>query len=169
MPRSFFVILIAMVANLNRRRPGDNSRSKDSLEYYTWLAETAEKGKISSIFFADTYGFFETYGGSVDSQLRGGSHTGTIDPVAIVAAMALASKSVSFAITGSATYLSEFTINSRSFLMYSDLPVAVLILAHRAFPVGAHLVDIGPYYKRSYRLECSYEFRKRCRKANGRY
>jgi hypothetical protein len=35
--------------------PKDNSRTKDSLEYYLWLAKLAEKGKLTSIFFADTY------------------------------------------------------------------------------------------------------------------
>jgi hypothetical protein len=37
------------------RDPKDNSRQKDSLEYYLWLAKLAEKGKITSLFFADTY------------------------------------------------------------------------------------------------------------------
>ncbi len=37
------------------RDPKDNSREKDTLEYYLWLAKLAEKGKITSIFFADTY------------------------------------------------------------------------------------------------------------------
>lgn len=36
--------------------PKDNSRTKDRLDYYIWLAKLAEKGKITSIFFADTVG-----------------------------------------------------------------------------------------------------------------
>jgi hypothetical protein len=40
---------------LNLRDPKDNSRIKDKLDYYIWLAKLAEKGKITSIFFADTY------------------------------------------------------------------------------------------------------------------
>jgi hypothetical protein len=62
------------------RRSEDNSRYKDRLDYYVWLAKLAEKGKITSVFFADTYGFFDTYEGKPDAQFRGGSHTGTIDP-----------------------------------------------------------------------------------------
>lgn len=38
------------------RNPKDNSRTKDNIDYYVWLAKLAEKGKITSIFFADTYG-----------------------------------------------------------------------------------------------------------------
>jgi alkanesulfonate monooxygenase SsuD/methylene tetrahydromethanopterin reductase-like flavin-dependent oxidoreductase (luciferase family) len=89
------------------RRSEDNSRYKDRLDYYVWLAKLAEKGKITSVFFADTYGFFDTYEGKPDAQFRGGSHTGTIDPVAVLAAMAMVTKSVSFAITGSTTYISK--------------------------------------------------------------
>ena len=32
----------------------DNTKEKDRLEYYLWLAKIAEKGKISCIFFADS-------------------------------------------------------------------------------------------------------------------
>ena len=38
------------------RNPNDNSRNKDRLEYWLWLAKLAEKGKITSIFLADSYG-----------------------------------------------------------------------------------------------------------------
>jgi hypothetical protein len=40
----------------SKRAPGDNTRMKDSVEYYTWLAQLAEKGKTTCIFFADVYG-----------------------------------------------------------------------------------------------------------------
>lgn len=38
------------------REDDDNSRYKDRLEYYLWLAKLADKGKISTIFVADVYG-----------------------------------------------------------------------------------------------------------------
>jgi hypothetical protein len=41
---------------ISHRAPGDNTRTKDSVEYNTWLAKLAEKGKITCIFFADVYG-----------------------------------------------------------------------------------------------------------------
>jgi alkanesulfonate monooxygenase SsuD/methylene tetrahydromethanopterin reductase-like flavin-dependent oxidoreductase (luciferase family) len=46
----------------------------------------------------------------VGSQLRGGSHAGSIDPVPIVAAVAMVSKSVSFTIIRSTTYLKPFLL-----------------------------------------------------------
>jgi hypothetical protein len=51
--------------------PADKSRTKDSLEYYTWLAELADKGKSTSFFFANTYAFMNTYGGRGDGSFRG--------------------------------------------------------------------------------------------------
>lgn len=46
---------ISSSADAEHSDPKDNSRSKDTLEYYLWLAKLAERGKITSIFFADTY------------------------------------------------------------------------------------------------------------------
>lgn len=86
------------------------TRFKDRLDYYVWMAKTAERGKITSIFFADTYGFFSTFMGSPAPQLMAGTHTGQIDPVSIVGAMAQATTSVSFALTGSTTYLRPFLL-----------------------------------------------------------
>ena len=85
--------------------PTDNSRKKDSLEYYTWLAKLADKGKITSIFFADTYAVMDTYEGRGDGSFRGGYAVAQLDPVVFVSAMAQVSKNVSFGITGSTSYV----------------------------------------------------------------
>lgn len=71
------------------------------------LAKLAEKGKITSIFFADTYGTHDVYGGNADTTFSGGVWVGMMDPVVVISAMAYATKSVSFAVTGSTSYLSE--------------------------------------------------------------
>jgi alkanesulfonate monooxygenase SsuD/methylene tetrahydromethanopterin reductase-like flavin-dependent oxidoreductase (luciferase family) len=83
------------------------TRHKDRLDYYVWLAQTAEKGKITSIFFADLYGNHETYGGNADATFKGGVWVAMLDPIVVIAAMAQATKSVSFAVTGSTSYLSK--------------------------------------------------------------
>ena len=83
----------------------DNSSSKDSLEYYVWLAKLAEKGKITSIFLADTYAVMDTYAGRGDASFRGGYAVAQLDPVVFVSAMAQVSKNVSFGITGSTSYI----------------------------------------------------------------
>lgn len=93
-----------------KRDPNDNSRSKDRLEYYTWLAKTAERGKISSIFFADVYSPHEVYGGNGDASYRGGSQIARLDPTLLVSAMAQVTKSVCFGITGSTSYIRTSSI-----------------------------------------------------------
>lgn len=87
------------------RLPEDNSGTKDSLDYYIWLAKLAEKGKITGIFFADVYGLHEAFPGQVEAQLRSGANCAQMDPIVYVSAMASVTKSVSFGITGSTSYL----------------------------------------------------------------
>ena len=70
-------------------RPGDNSGTKDSLEYYMNMAKLAEKAKITGIFFADTYAGHDVYGGSMDAILRAGTQVAQLDPLVIVSAMAV--------------------------------------------------------------------------------
>ncbi len=69
--------------------PGDNSRTKDRLKYYTDLAKLAEKHKITCIFFADTYAGHDIYGGNMDAVLRAGVQVAQLDPLLIVSAMAV--------------------------------------------------------------------------------
>lgn len=85
--------------------PEDNSRTKDRLEYWLWLARLAEKGKITSVFIADSYGGHAIYGGGADASFKGGSHIGKLDPLMTVSAMAAVTKSVSFGITASTSYI----------------------------------------------------------------
>jgi alkanesulfonate monooxygenase SsuD/methylene tetrahydromethanopterin reductase-like flavin-dependent oxidoreductase (luciferase family) len=90
--------------------PEDNSRYKDRLEYYLWLAKLADRGKITAIFFADGYGVMQTYEGKPDALYRGGSMVGYLDPVTLVSAMAAVTKSVGFGITGSTSYIRQFLV-----------------------------------------------------------
>ncbi|KAK4502092.1 hypothetical protein PRZ48_007903 [Zasmidium cellare] len=91
-------------------RPGDNSHTKDSLEYYINLATLAEKAKITAIFFADTYAGHAVYGGSMDAVLRSGTQVAQLDPLVIISAMAAVTKSVSFGVTGSTSYIPPFPL-----------------------------------------------------------
>ncbi|KAK3046901.1 hypothetical protein LTR09_011652 [Extremus antarcticus] len=90
--------------------PGDNSRTKDRLKYYTDLAKLAEKHKITCIFFADTYAGHDIYGGNMDAVLRAGVQVAQLDPLLIVSAMAAVTESVSFGVTGSVTYIPPFAL-----------------------------------------------------------
>ncbi|RDW57187.1 hypothetical protein BP6252_13835 [Coleophoma cylindrospora] len=90
--------------------PEDNSKWKDSLDYYIWLAKLAEKGKITGIFFADIYGVHDSYPGQSSDQFRSGATCAQMDPMVWVSAMASVSKSVSFGITGSTSYINPFVL-----------------------------------------------------------
>lgn len=74
-------------------RPGDNSHSKDSLDYYINMAKLAEKAKITAIFFADTYAGHAVYGGSMDAILKSGTQVAQLDPLVIISAMAVSTNS----------------------------------------------------------------------------
>jgi hypothetical protein len=101
------------MADWNHRNPEDNSRSKDTIEYYIWLAKLAEKGKITSIFFADTYAVHDTYQGKADASFRGGHAAGQLDPTIMAATMCSVTKSVSVGITGSTTYIPVSFLHTR--------------------------------------------------------
>jgi alkanesulfonate monooxygenase SsuD/methylene tetrahydromethanopterin reductase-like flavin-dependent oxidoreductase (luciferase family) len=87
------------------RSPNDISHTKDTIEYYTWLAKLAEKGKISTIFFADAYGCDEIYEDDYSATLKGGSTVAALDPMVWISAMAAVTKSVGFALTASTSYI----------------------------------------------------------------
>jgi alkanesulfonate monooxygenase SsuD/methylene tetrahydromethanopterin reductase-like flavin-dependent oxidoreductase (luciferase family) len=93
-----------------RRNPGDSQPQKASIEYYTWLAKLAEKGKISGIFFADVYGVDDTFPGQMAEQFRSASNCAQLDPVVYISAMAAVTKSVCFGITGSTSYINVISL-----------------------------------------------------------
>lgn len=92
------------------RRPDDVSNKKDTLQYYINLAKLAERGKIAAIFFADWYAGFEIYGGSMDAMLKSGHQVAHLDPLPIISALAAVTKSVSFAVTMSTSYVNPYVL-----------------------------------------------------------
>ncbi|KAK4961163.1 hypothetical protein LTR10_001653 [Elasticomyces elasticus] len=92
------------------RSAEDNGKSKDRIKYWTWLAQLAERGKISAIFIADWYVGFDVYGGSLDACLKAGHQVAHLDPVPLIAAMAAVTSSVSFAPTISTTYVKPYIL-----------------------------------------------------------
>ena len=53
------------------------------------MAKLAEKAKITSIFFADTYAGHDVYGGNMDAVFRTGTQVAQLDPFVKVSAMAM--------------------------------------------------------------------------------
>lgn len=98
-------------------RPGDNSFSKDTLDYYIWMAKLAEKAKITGIFFADTYAGHAVYGGNMDAILRAGTQVAQLDPLVIISAMAVSipkhARMVGLALTMAGCYQECFVRRDR--------------------------------------------------------
>jgi len=95
--------------------PNDNTQGKSNIDHYLWLAKLAEKGKITSIFFADVYGIFDVYQGKPDAIFAGGSMCAYLDPVPLIPAMAAVTKSVSFGVTGSTSYICMYYQSNEHF------------------------------------------------------
>jgi hypothetical protein len=53
------------------------------------IAKLAEKAKITSIFFADTYAGHNVYGGNMDALFRAGTQVAQLDPLVIISTMAV--------------------------------------------------------------------------------
>jgi alkanesulfonate monooxygenase SsuD/methylene tetrahydromethanopterin reductase-like flavin-dependent oxidoreductase (luciferase family) len=83
------------------------------LQYWQWLARTAEKGKFTSIFIADGYATLDVYGGNADAQYKGGANIGAMDPLVIVPAMAAVTESIAFGVTASTSYIGKLTNSSK--------------------------------------------------------
>jgi FMN-dependent oxidoreductase (nitrilotriacetate monooxygenase family) len=86
------------------RHPADRSTDYKTLEHWTTLARTLERGCFDAVFLADGIGTNETYGASIDAALRHGSMVPTNDPVPLIAAMALVTRDLAFAVTGNVSF-----------------------------------------------------------------
>ncbi|KAH9831076.1 putative dibenzothiophene desulfurization enzyme A [Teratosphaeria destructans] len=93
------------------RDSADQGSTKDRLPYWINLAKLAERGKISFIFFADSYGEQEVFGGNSDPQLKAGNQIASMDPMVLIPAMAAVTKSVGFGVSGSTSYLNPYILS----------------------------------------------------------
>ncbi|KAH8649905.1 luciferase-like domain-containing protein [Xylariales sp. PMI_506] len=78
------------------KREGDNSRSKDRLDYWINIAKLADEGKITCIFFADSYAGKDVLGDEMKSIFASGTNVAQLDPLVIISAMAAVTKSVTY-------------------------------------------------------------------------
>ncbi|KIW00487.1 uncharacterized protein PV09_08008 [Verruconis gallopava] len=92
------------------RDPDDKGHTKDRLQYWLDLAKLAERGKISFIFFADSYGGQDVFGGNNDAQLRAGNQIASMDPAVLIPAMASVTKTVGFGVSASTSYLNPYIL-----------------------------------------------------------
>lgn len=84
--------------------PRDRALDFTSVEYWADYARMLERGLFDALFLADSLGVPDTYLDSYAPAFRSGALAPSLDPAVIVSAMALVTKNLGFAITGSASY-----------------------------------------------------------------
>ncbi|QND45772.1 LLM class flavin-dependent oxidoreductase (plasmid) [Rhizobium lusitanum] len=79
--------------------PRDRSDQYKTLDYWTSLAKTLERGLFDGIFLADIVGVYDVYQGSVDLTLRESIQLPVNDPLLLVSGMAAVTHHLGFGIT----------------------------------------------------------------------
>ncbi|KAK7682896.1 hypothetical protein QCA50_013928 [Cerrena zonata] len=83
------------------KHPKDKSRNYNTIEYWTNLAKTLERGKFNALFIADVLGGYDVFNGpqNLTAAAKSGAQWPINEPSAVVSAMAAVTKNLSFAIT----------------------------------------------------------------------
>ncbi|WP_040142663.1 LLM class flavin-dependent oxidoreductase [Rhizobium etli] len=79
--------------------PRDQSHRYKTLDYWTSLAQTLERGLFDGVFLADIIGVYDVYQGSTDLTVRESIQLPINDPLMLVSAMAAVTKNLGFGVT----------------------------------------------------------------------
>ena len=79
--------------------PDDRAETYNTLEYWTDLARTLERGKFDALFLADVLGIYDVYKGSPNTALEHAVQVPVNDPLMVVPAMAMVTEHLGFGIT----------------------------------------------------------------------
>ncbi|SDR08511.1 LLM class flavin-dependent oxidoreductase [Natronobacterium texcoconense] len=90
--------------------PGDQSHRYTDREYWTDVAQTAERAGFDAIFFADVRGIYDVYDDDRDPAIRRAIQTPSNAPQALVPAMAEVTDDIGFAITRSTSYVHPYQL-----------------------------------------------------------
>ena len=91
----------------------DQCTGYTSIDYYVDLAKLAERGLFDSIFFADSIGLMDKYGGDPAEAIRAGAMAPMNDPTLVIPAMAQATQHLGFGVTANLTYEHPFLMARR--------------------------------------------------------
>lgn len=86
------------------RHPRDRSANYKTIDYWTDLARTLERGLFDGLFLADVLGAYDVYGGGPDAALRANTQIPVNDPMLVVPPMAMVTENLCFGITGTLSY-----------------------------------------------------------------
>ena len=93
--------------------PRDHSADYRTLEYWTDLARTLERGLFDGLFLADIVGTYDVYQGNVDVPLRESIQLPVNDPLLLVPAMAAVTKRLGFGVTVNLSYEAPYLLARR--------------------------------------------------------
>ena len=93
--------------------PRDETWNYNSLGYWTQLAQLLERGLFDSLFIADVLGIYDVYGGNADAAIRHAVEFPVNDPLLLVSAMAAATESLCFGVTGTVSYEHPYSFARR--------------------------------------------------------
>lgn len=95
------------------RHPDDHSHEFGDLDHWVDLAKLLEEAKVHGIFIADVLGGYDVYNGNLDAAMTSGAQWPVNEPLAVVSAMAAATKSIGFGVTVSTTYEQPYHLARR--------------------------------------------------------
>jgi len=84
--------------------PRDRADSYNTLEYWTDLARTLERGKFDALFLADVLGIYDVYQGSPRTALEQAVQVPVNDPLMVIPAMAVVTQHLGFGVTCALSY-----------------------------------------------------------------
>jgi FMN-dependent oxidoreductase (nitrilotriacetate monooxygenase family) len=93
--------------------PRDRSSDYTSLGHWVSLARLLERGLFDGLFLADILGIYDVYQDSADPSLRESVQVPLLDPMALVPAMAHATRNLSFGVTCNLAYEPPFLFARR--------------------------------------------------------
>ena len=93
--------------------PRNRARDYNRLETWVELARTLERGLFDGLFLADVLGIYDVYGSSPDAALRHAVQVPVNDPLALVPAMAMATRHLGFGVTCTLSYEPPYTFARR--------------------------------------------------------
>jgi FMN-dependent oxidoreductase (nitrilotriacetate monooxygenase family) len=84
--------------------PDDRADTYNTLEYWTNLARTLERGKFDALFLADVLGVYDVYKGSPRTPLEHAVQVPVNDPLMPISAMAAVTEHLGFGVTCALSY-----------------------------------------------------------------
>lgn len=95
------------------RHPDDQSANFTSVEHWIELARLLESAKFHGIFIADVLGGYDVYKGSLEASCKSGAQWPVHEPLAVISAMATATRSLGFGVTVATTYEQPYHLARR--------------------------------------------------------